>query len=165
MAAHVINVDERPDLEAQIERPGAKSSKPATASRSTRFLGLPGEDFVNPKQAPFAYHIWRPKGDVTVEQKVGGIAKEVLTKDQTFSWVVAEMRTRTVNLRYSPRYRLPKEYSDAQKYIVNPLSFDPQKLSTAAAMELGVWWNKLRFNDRVNFATAYGLWCVGKRSR
>ncbi len=67
MAAHVINVEDRPDLEAQIERPGAAGSKPAKANRSTRFLGLPGEDFANPKQAPFAYHIRRPKGDVTVE--------------------------------------------------------------------------------------------------
>ena len=64
MGAHVVNVEERPDLEARIERPG-KDRKPGTGPKSTRFLGLPGEDFANPKRAPFAYHIRRPKGDVT----------------------------------------------------------------------------------------------------
>ena len=64
MASHIVRVEDRPDLEHQIERPGGRP-KPGTTTRSTRFLGLPGEDFVSPKRAPFAYHIRRPKGDVT----------------------------------------------------------------------------------------------------
>jgi quercetin dioxygenase-like cupin family protein len=64
MAAHVVNVEDRPNLEQQIERPG-EAAKPGSAEKFTRFLGLPGEDFVSPKQAPFAYHIRRPRGDVT----------------------------------------------------------------------------------------------------
>lgn len=62
MAAHVVNVNDRPDLEAQIARPGQSGSK---RDKSTRFLGLPGEDFVKPVKPPFAYFIERPKGDVT----------------------------------------------------------------------------------------------------
>ena len=66
MAAHVVNVQDRPNLEDAIERPGAAGAA-ERSGKSTRFLGLPGEDFVSPKQAPFAYYIERPKGDVTPE--------------------------------------------------------------------------------------------------
>jgi quercetin dioxygenase-like cupin family protein len=64
VASHIIRVQDRPNLEAEIDRPGA----PASAERqgkSTRFLGAPGEDFVDPKQPPYAYLIERPKGDIT----------------------------------------------------------------------------------------------------
>ena len=68
MAAHVIQVEEAPDLEARIQRP-EKVSEAAPGIRSTRFLGLPGEDFENPEKPPFAYHIRRPKGDVTADHR------------------------------------------------------------------------------------------------
>ena len=64
MASHIVNIEDRPNLEASIERPGAATQNDG-ANKSTRFLGLPGEDFTNPKQAPYAYFIERPKGDVT----------------------------------------------------------------------------------------------------
>jgi quercetin dioxygenase-like cupin family protein len=64
MSAHVVNVLDRPDLEAGIDRPGA-SADAAVRGRTTRFLGLPGESYVDPKRPPFAYYIERPKGDVT----------------------------------------------------------------------------------------------------
>lgn len=63
MSAHVVNVADRPDLEAKIDRPGSGTS--GGARKTTRFLGLPGQDFVNPNQPPYAYYIERPKGDVT----------------------------------------------------------------------------------------------------
>jgi len=68
MAAHVIQVEEAPDLEARIQRPG-EAPKAAPGAKSTRFLGLPGEDFENPEKPPFAYHIRRPKGDVTADHR------------------------------------------------------------------------------------------------
>ncbi len=64
MASHIVNVRERPNLEASIERPGVPASAGGPA-KSTRFLGLPSEDFVAPTRPPFAYYIERPKGDVT----------------------------------------------------------------------------------------------------
>lgn len=62
MAAHVVNIQDRPDLEALIARPGMAQ---AAGRKSTRFLGPPGEDFVSPTKPPYAYFIERPKGDVT----------------------------------------------------------------------------------------------------
>jgi len=62
MAAHVVNLSERPDLEAQIARPGGVRGQ---GHKSTRFLGLPDQDFVLPTKPPYAYFIERPKGDVT----------------------------------------------------------------------------------------------------
>jgi hypothetical protein len=64
VASHIVNIQDRPDLEASIERPGAPAEDDA-ANKSTRFLGLSSEDFVNPKQPPYAYYIERSKGDVT----------------------------------------------------------------------------------------------------
>ena len=69
MGAHVVTVEDLPDFEAQIERPlestKLESTKDGSGAKSTRFLGLPGEDFANPTRPPFAYHIRRPRGDVT----------------------------------------------------------------------------------------------------
>lgn len=62
MTAHVVNVQDRPDLEEKIARPGGARG---AGRKSTRFLGLPGEDFVHPTKPPYAYFIERPKGDVT----------------------------------------------------------------------------------------------------
>lgn len=62
MSAHVVRVHDRPDLEAQIDRPGGVRG---AGPKSTRFLGLPGEDFTHPTRPPYAYFIERPKGDVT----------------------------------------------------------------------------------------------------
>ncbi|MBK7951984.1 MAG: cupin domain-containing protein [Deltaproteobacteria bacterium] len=62
MAAHVVNLNDLPNLEASIVRPG---QKPALGRKSTRFLGLPDQDFVLPTKPPYAYFIERPAGDVT----------------------------------------------------------------------------------------------------
>jgi hypothetical protein len=64
MGSHIVNLRDRPDLEERIERPGA-SEPGGVGGKTTRFLGLAGEDFMNPTQPPFAYCIERPKGDVT----------------------------------------------------------------------------------------------------
>ena len=68
MSAHVVRIEDVPDLEARIQRPG-DSGEAAPSAKSTRFLGLPGEDFENPRKPPFAYHIRRSKGDVTPDHR------------------------------------------------------------------------------------------------
>jgi quercetin dioxygenase-like cupin family protein len=65
MAAHVISLGDRPNLEDQIERVGGMEV--LGALKTTRFLGPEGEDFVSPQKPPFAYFIERPKGDVTAD--------------------------------------------------------------------------------------------------
>ncbi len=63
MAAHVVNLADRPDVEPKIERAGDGSTR--RDRKTTRFLGRQGEDFVRPERPPFAYFIERPEGDVT----------------------------------------------------------------------------------------------------
>ncbi len=63
MPAHVVNLHDRPDLESKIDRPGATLA--AAGRKTTRFLGLPDQDFVQPTKPPYAYFIERPAGDVT----------------------------------------------------------------------------------------------------
>lgn len=63
MASHIVSLDDRPNLEEQIDRVGGREI--AGALKTTRFLGREGEDFVSPEKPPFAYFIERPKGDVT----------------------------------------------------------------------------------------------------
>ncbi len=65
MASHIVNVQDRSDLESRIDRPGGAPAPSGAPGKSTRFLGHPGEDFMDPKRPPFAYYIERPKGDVT----------------------------------------------------------------------------------------------------
>jgi hypothetical protein len=62
MPAHVVNIQDRPDVESKIERPGGARR---AGRKSTRFLGLPDQDFVHPTKPPYAYFIERPAGDVT----------------------------------------------------------------------------------------------------
>ncbi len=64
MASHIVNVQECRNVEDRIDRPGAPSRQDVPG-KSTRFLGLPGEDFADPQRPPFAYYIERPKGDIT----------------------------------------------------------------------------------------------------
>ena len=62
MPAHVVNIKDRPNVESKIERPGGAAR---AGRKSTRFLGLPDQDFVHPTKPPYAYFIERPAGDVT----------------------------------------------------------------------------------------------------
>jgi hypothetical protein len=64
MAPHVVNVDDRPDIEELIERPGI-GAVPGTGRKSTHYLGLPGDNPLDPQKPPFAFYIRRPAGDVT----------------------------------------------------------------------------------------------------
>jgi quercetin dioxygenase-like cupin family protein len=63
MGALVVNIEERPDVEGRIERPGEQAE--ARGRKRTRFLGRPDQDYVSPNEPPYAYYIERPKGDVT----------------------------------------------------------------------------------------------------
>lgn len=65
MAAHVVNLQDRPDLEAEIDR--SRTPNAPAGVKTTRFLGLPSEDFVRPTSPPYAYFIERPAGDVTAD--------------------------------------------------------------------------------------------------
>jgi quercetin dioxygenase-like cupin family protein len=66
MGAHVVNVSDRPDIEAIIERPGT-GAVPGTDKKSTRYLGLSSDNPLDPREPPFAFYIKRPAGDVTPE--------------------------------------------------------------------------------------------------
>ena len=63
MAAHVVNLEDRPDVESRIDR--SRVPDAPKGRKTTRFLGPEGEDFVSPKRPPYAYFIERPEGDVT----------------------------------------------------------------------------------------------------
>lgn len=65
MDAHVVNLQDRPDLEADIDR--SRVAAAPTGVKTTRFLGREGEDFVSPTRPPYAYFIERPAGDVTAD--------------------------------------------------------------------------------------------------
>jgi mannose-6-phosphate isomerase-like protein (cupin superfamily) len=64
--AHVVNIGDRPDIEAIIERPGT-GAVPGTERKSTRYLGLDDDNPMDPQKPPFAFYIRRPAGDVTPE--------------------------------------------------------------------------------------------------
>jgi quercetin dioxygenase-like cupin family protein len=64
MDPHVVNVEDLPDIEAMIERPGT-GKVAGTDRKSTRFLGLPGVNPLDPQRAPYVFYIKRPAGDVT----------------------------------------------------------------------------------------------------
>jgi len=62
--AHVVNVNERPDIEAMINRPGS-GAVAGTERKRTHFLGQPDDNPIDPQKPPFAFYIKRPVGDVT----------------------------------------------------------------------------------------------------
>jgi hypothetical protein len=64
MDAHVINVSDRPNLEASIKRP-REGVKPPDDVKSTHYLGRPEDNALDPQLPPYAYFIHRPTGDVT----------------------------------------------------------------------------------------------------
>ncbi len=69
MAAHIIEVERARELETELERPGGRTDPALVAAglKSTRFLGRPEDDPVKPARPPYAFHIRRPRGDVTPE--------------------------------------------------------------------------------------------------
>jgi hypothetical protein len=64
MAPHVVNVNDRPDIEAIIERPG-HGMVPGDERKNTRYLGLPDDNPLDPEKPPYVFYIRRPAGDVT----------------------------------------------------------------------------------------------------
>ena len=64
MAPHVVNVNDLPDIEAIIERPGT-GKVPGSARKNTRYLGLPDDNPLDPQKPPYCFYIRRPAGDVT----------------------------------------------------------------------------------------------------
>jgi hypothetical protein len=64
MRPHVVNVNNLPDIEPMIKRPGS-GVVPGTGAKWTHYLGLPDDNPLDPQRPPFMYHIRRPAGDVT----------------------------------------------------------------------------------------------------
>jgi hypothetical protein len=64
MDPHIVNVNELPDIEGMIERPGT-GTVPGTDAKWTHYLGTADDNPLNPQKPPFVYHIRRPAGDVT----------------------------------------------------------------------------------------------------
>ena len=64
MAPHVVNINDRPDIEAIIERPG-RGKVAGDHRKNTRYLGLPDDNPLDPQQPPYVFYIRRPAGDVT----------------------------------------------------------------------------------------------------
>ena len=64
MEPHIVNVHDRPNIEAGIKRP-REGVKPPDDVKSTHYLGRPEDDPMDPQLAPYAYYIHRPTGDVT----------------------------------------------------------------------------------------------------
>jgi hypothetical protein len=64
MDPHVVNVNDRPDIEKIIERPGV-GAVPGTDRKATHYLGPADDNPLDPQRPPYAYYIRRPKGDVT----------------------------------------------------------------------------------------------------
>jgi hypothetical protein len=71
MATHIANVNDVPELEGKLVRPGQGDGFRARAAgrKSTRFLGRSDEDPTAPTTPPFAYYNRRPAGDVTPEHR------------------------------------------------------------------------------------------------
>lgn len=81
MASHIVNLHDRPNLEADIARPGGESAA-SPESKTTRFLGARSEDFVNPEEPPYAYYIERPKGDITPDHSHNAARTEFLIEGE-----------------------------------------------------------------------------------
>jgi len=71
MATHIVNVNEVPELETRIVRPGRSADRATSVSlgKSTRFLGRLHDDPTSPTLPPFAYYNRRPAGDVTPDHR------------------------------------------------------------------------------------------------
>lgn len=81
MTSHIVNILDRPDMESGIERPG-QETKTKPSKKTTRFLGVRSEDFVSPKEPPYAYFIERPKGDVTPDHSHNAARTEFLIEGE-----------------------------------------------------------------------------------
>ena len=81
MASHIVNLRDRPDLESAITRP-AGGSTASSKKKTTRFLGIRSEDFVNPEEPPYAYYIERPKGDITPDHSHHAARTEFLIEGE-----------------------------------------------------------------------------------
>jgi hypothetical protein len=104
-------------------------------------------------------------GSNSVEQTVAIIATEVAAQTEVFGEVISEMRRRTEPLTTSTIPVWPDESAHGIALIQNPLSFQPGELSAGLTLEIGKWWNPLTRNERIRFATYFGLWCAQTRGR
>lgn len=100
-----------------------------------------------------------------VAKTVERIAGEVLAQTEIFADVVVEMRQRTDSLRTTAVPVWPDESARGIAMIDHPLTFRPGEMSVGASVEIGKWWNLLSRDDRLGFATYFGLWCAYMRTQ
>jgi hypothetical protein len=100
-----------------------------------------------------------------VSRTVELIANEVTSQSDVFSDVVTEMRRRTELLTTSTVPIWPDESVRGIALIGNPLTFKPGELTTAAVLEISTWWSSLSHQERIRFATYFGLWCAYTRAQ
>jgi hypothetical protein len=100
-----------------------------------------------------------------VEKAVELIAIDVLQETPVVSAVISEMRRRTEPMTTALVPIWPDESVRAIALIQDPLTFQPGRLPAAAHEELGKWWAGLHRDDRLRFATYFGLWCAHTRGK
>jgi hypothetical protein len=100
-----------------------------------------------------------------VEKAVELIATDVLQETPVVSAVISEMRRRTEPMTTALVPIWPDESARAIALIQDPLTFQPGRLPGAAHEELGKWWAGLNRDDRLRFATYFGLWCAHERGK
>jgi hypothetical protein len=96
----------------------------------------------------------------SIEQTVELIANDVVARNLLFTDVVTEMRRRTETLTTTTPAFAPEKCARGVNLIPNPLTFRPNEMTVATAMEIGSWWSTMSAEDRRQFAKYYGLWCA-----
>ena len=77
MAAHVVHIDQAPEMEGTFRRPGGARST-VDPRKTTRNLG----NLEDPSRPPYAFYIRRPAGDVTHEHRHGANRIEFLIEGE-----------------------------------------------------------------------------------
>jgi len=90
---------------------------------------------------------------------------DVLQETPVLSAVISEMRRRTEPLTTPLVPIWPDEAVRAIALIQDPLTFQPARLAAAAHEELVKWWAGLNRDERLRFATYFGLWCAHTRGK
>ena len=100
-----------------------------------------------------------------VEKAMELIAIDVLQETPVLGAVISEMRRRTEPMTVLKTPIWPDESVRAIALIQDPLTFQSARLAAAAHEELVKWWAGLNRDERLRFATYFGLWCAHTRGK